>query len=191
MFNCRTVLIVSTGLLSWQVMQIVHELGHVLHAWWSGGTVTAVVLHPLALSRTDVSPNPSPHFVAWGGAVWGVLLPIAAWAGARRLRLPGLHVFAFLAGFCLIANGAYLGCGVWYPAGDAADLIDLGTPAWVLGSFGVATVGAGFCFWNGLGKQFGIGNPDAPPQRRLAILTAGLVVGVAMIQVLLAGNHWG
>lgn len=188
MFDCRIVLIVATGVLSWQVMQTVHELGHVLHAWWSGGTVTTVVLHPLAISRTDVSPNPSPHFVAWGGAVWGVLLPAGAWAAARRLQWAGLHVFAFIAGFCLIANGAYLGGGVWYPVGDAADLLNLGTPRWVLGAFGAATVTAGLWFWNGLSLPFGIGVRDAPPQRRLAWLTTGLVIAIAALQTLLSGR---
>ena len=50
-------------------MEAVHELGHVLAAWATGGLVTDVVLHPLTISRTDVRPNPRPLAVAWGGAV--------------------------------------------------------------------------------------------------------------------------
>ena len=57
------VLIVATGALSWLAMMIVHEFGHVLHAWFSGANVVKVVLHPLAISRTDVAPNPHPLFV--------------------------------------------------------------------------------------------------------------------------------
>jgi hypothetical protein len=63
----RLVLWVCLVALSWLAMQAVHEFGHMLHAWLSGGRVVQVVLHPLAISRTDVEPNPSPQFVVWGG----------------------------------------------------------------------------------------------------------------------------
>ena len=46
----QALLIVSTLALSWLGMQAVHEAGHVLHAWWSGGRVERLVLHPLTLS---------------------------------------------------------------------------------------------------------------------------------------------
>ena len=61
----------STVLLSWLWMMAVHEFGHVLHAWLSGGTVAKGVLHPLTISRTDVAPDPQPLFVVWGGPIWG------------------------------------------------------------------------------------------------------------------------
>ena len=61
---------------SWIGMQAVHELGHVLAASATGGTVQRVVLHPLTISRTDVSPNPSPLAVAWAGPLVGVILPL-------------------------------------------------------------------------------------------------------------------
>jgi hypothetical protein len=62
--------------LSWLAMQAVHELGHILAAWLTGGTVERVILEPLAISRTDVSPNPSPLAVAWAGPLVGVALPL-------------------------------------------------------------------------------------------------------------------
>jgi hypothetical protein len=57
----QAILIVSAFGLSWLAMMAVHELGHVLHAVASGGTVVGVVLNPLEISRTDVSPNPHPQ----------------------------------------------------------------------------------------------------------------------------------
>src|SRR5262249_25255242 len=107
----QVLLIVSTILFSWLAMMAVHECGHVLHAWLSGGTVQQVVLHPLDISRTDVWPNPYPLFVAWGGAIWGCVIPLLVLAGVRGLRWPYWYLAAFFAGFCLIANGAYLGAG--------------------------------------------------------------------------------
>jgi predicted Zn-dependent protease len=47
-------LIGSTVVGSWLGMQAVHELGHVLGAWWTDGDVSRVVLHPLSISRTDL-----------------------------------------------------------------------------------------------------------------------------------------
>ncbi len=48
----------SVLVLSWLAMMAVHELGHASGALESGGSVTRVVRYPLAILRTDLSPNP-------------------------------------------------------------------------------------------------------------------------------------
>ena len=68
--------VVSLVALSWLAMMAVHELGHVLGALVTGGSVERVVLHPLTISQTDVSPNPHPAFVVWLGPLFGCLLPL-------------------------------------------------------------------------------------------------------------------
>jgi hypothetical protein len=150
-------LIVSTCLFSWLAMMAVHEFGHVLHAWLSGGRVERVVLHPLAISRTDVNPNPNPAFVAWGGFVWGSALPLALVWAVRQARLRDAYLFQFFAGFCLIANGAYLA------------------------SAGIIAAGCGLWLWNGLGPRFGLGHPPCDVDPRAALKTfAALVVFVVL-----------
>ena len=72
----QVLLIASSIGFSWLGMMVVHEAGHVLHLRLSGGTVEKVVLHPLAISRTDPGENPHPLVVAWGGPVWGCLIPL-------------------------------------------------------------------------------------------------------------------
>ena len=62
-------LILSLVCLSWLGMMVVHECGHALNGWLSGGTVTGVLLHPLMISMTQVYPNPHPNFERWGGPV--------------------------------------------------------------------------------------------------------------------------
>ncbi len=69
----QLVLIASTLALSWFGMMAVHESGHVLAAWATGGTVAKVVLHPLTISRTDLADNPQPLPVVWGGPGFGVM----------------------------------------------------------------------------------------------------------------------
>src|SRR4051794_16539235 len=138
----------------WLGMEAIHEAGHALHAAVSGGRVVRVDLPLAGFSRTDVSPNPHPAFVAWGGPLWGAALPLAAWAAAAALVPHGGRVrrgVQFFAGFCLIANGAYLGAGWVDRVGDAGDLMRHGTPAWVLVAYGVVATGAGLFLWHRLG----------------------------------------
>lgn len=198
----RTSLAVSTLALSWLLMQAVHEFGHVLHAWASGGTVVRVVLHPLEMSRTDVSPNPHPQFVAWGGAVWGCLIPLSccmATAAARnRRRLAPrdeIHLAerdgygtlswlaTFFAGFCLIANGAYLAVGLLDGIGDAGDLVANGAPAWSLIAFGAVTIPAGLWLWHGLGPRLGLKSTDSPISRRFVIAVLVALVSVVWLEI--------
>jgi hypothetical protein len=177
-------LIVVLVLCSWFGMQAVHELGHVLHAWLSGAGVTRVVLDPLQFSRTDVSPNPHPQFVAWGGAIWGCLIPLAAHAIARGVRWSGWYVLAFFAGFCLIANGGYLGAGALVGAGDAGDLIRSGAPQGALVLFGVVAAGGGLWLWNGLGSHFGLGPAPRPVSRSVAWGLTAVLFSMLLIECL-------
>jgi hypothetical protein len=136
--------------LSWIGMQAVHELGHVLTAWVTGGTVARVILHPLAISRTDVLPNPAPLAVAWGGPIFGAATPLLL-AMAVRIRQGNFVIRAyadFFAGFCLIANGAYIGVGSVDGIGDAGDLLRQGSPHWELAAFGVVSSVAGLLVWH-------------------------------------------
>ncbi len=175
----------STVYLSWLSMMAMHELGHVLHAWLSDGVVTEVTIPLFGFSRTDLADNPSPLFVAWGGPVWGSLLPPAALGGARVFKARFRYVVRFFVGFCLIANGAYIGAGSFIRAGDAGDLMRYGSPQWVLIAFGIVTVPAGLYLWNGLGKHFGIGIAQGKVDHATAsgVLAALLAVVVLLVLV--------
>jgi hypothetical protein len=127
---------------SWLGMQIVHECGHAVGAWLTDGRVVRVVLHPLAISRTDVNPNPVPAVVVWLGPIAGCCLPILTACLLTQLhRCNAMHATAklwqransmgwFFAGFCLIANGAYLVFGTLDRVGDCGEMLRTGTPAW-------------------------------------------------------------
>lgn len=177
---CQVLLIASTLCCSWLSMIGLHEAGHVLHAKLSGGRVARVILAPTVSARTELAHNPHPLFVAWGGGVWGVLVPVGVWAALRAVRHRYAWLAAFLAGFCGIANGAYLGVGAWFPAGDAADLLRLGAARWQLTLFGLTATVTGFCLWNGLGPYFGLGPAAHPIDRKAAV---GVAVATALIGV--------
>ncbi|MSQ95821.1 MAG: hypothetical protein EXR98_14865 [Gemmataceae bacterium] len=153
----QVVLLASTVALSWFAMMAVHVAGHVLGAWISGGTVSKVVLHPLTISRADVSPNPQPLVVIWAGPVIGVLAPLLMWITTQLCGIPIWHLCRFFAGFCLIANGAYLGVGSFDHIGDAGDLMRHGADTWQLWLFGIICAPSGFLLWHRLGPHFGLG----------------------------------
>src|SRR5262245_3665802 len=135
----QILLIITFIAFSWLAMQVVHEAGHVIVAGMTGAEVINVVLHPLVISRTDIGKNPHPLAVVWGGPLIGTILPLLAFGLAEVCRLPGVYLFRFFAGFCLVANGVYIGTG-WLLA-DEADpwvMTKNGSPVWLLVIFGLA-----------------------------------------------------
>jgi hypothetical protein len=176
-------LLVATLLpLCWLGMMAVHELGHVIGLRATGGTVAKVVLHPLTISRTDPGLDPRPLPVVWAGPFVGVLLPMAAAGVARLLYVPGRFLLQFFAGFCLIANGCYIGVGAFDPVGDARELLRLGTPEWQLAVFGLVCVPLGLFLWHGQGKHFR--RENARPAMALSV--AALLVIVLVTELLLS-----
>ena len=160
----QVLLIASTAGLSWLGMMAVHELGHVLAAWTSGGVVERIDLHPLVLSHTMLAANPCPLYVAWGGPILGCLFPLALLGIVKLFAKPYDYLAAFFAGFCLVANGAYLGGGT-FSGGNALDgntlddgavILNSGGEVWQLLLFALLTVPSGLWLLNGLGKHFGL-----------------------------------
>ena len=137
----------------WFGMVAIHELGHVLAAWFSGATVERVVLLPL--SRTDTRDVTHPLFVHGAGAAFGGTFPVLLWLIVHQLRWKTAVWLRFFAGFCLIANGAYIGCdfSVTGPT-DAGLLIEHGACRWSLVLFGVLSVSGGLLLWHGQSRNF-------------------------------------
>jgi hypothetical protein len=179
----QIVLIITFLGFSWLTMQAIHELGHVLGALASGGQVVKVILHPLTISGTFVSPNPHPLCEVWAGPMVGALLPLLALLLASGLRSPGIYLFRFFAGFCLIANGAYIGRGTFAGMADSAELLSYGAQRWQLLLFGVIAVTSGLYLWNGLGPSFGLGEAKGKVSRAAAITSLILLVAIVGIEM--------
>ena len=184
----QCILILSTLGLSWLGMQIVHEAGHVLLAWAGGETVHRVILHPLAISRTDSSHDHNPLLVVWGGPALGTILPLIA-LGVARLTRPGVsYLFQFFAGFCLLANGVYLGVGSFEGVGDAGDLIRYGAPRWTLIAFGLVAAPPGLDLWNRLGPSFGFEEARGQVSHRATFGTLAVLAVVVVVELLASGR---
>lgn len=179
----QVLLIVTTFSSAWLLMQAVHEAGHLTVAIATGAAVERVVLHPLTISRTDVSINPYPLAVCWGGPILGAAVPLLIWLASRACRLSITWWTQFFAGFCLIANGAYLMVGVRDRIGDAGDLLTYGAAAWQLVAFGVVTIPAGLALWNGLGPQFGLGAGAQSISWRAALWSSAILVITIVLEL--------
>lgn len=149
----------------WMAMLTLHEAGHVLHGLWSGGRVQRVTIPAIGFSETQLSVNPHPRFVAWGGAAWGCVLPLfallAGWAW-RRTR----NAMLFFVGFCWIANGAYLAAGTALPGTDSADLARLGVSRVALAGAGAALLAGGLWCWHTASRPPRTGRIEEPTERQ-------------------------
>lgn len=161
--------------LSWLLMMSAHELGHVLAVWVTEGTVTRVVLHPLAFSRTDVLPNPSPLLVVWAGPTIGILLPLLLWLLVKFTVKAAAWLFQFFVTFCLLVNGIYIGLGWTQRIGDAGDMLRLGSERWQLVAYGVACVAAALVCGRGLESKL---------RPRIAAHDASARVAISLIALL-------
>jgi hypothetical protein len=103
----------------------------------------------------------------------------------RLLRLPTAHLFRFFAGFCLVANGVYIGPMSFTPAGDPADLLRYGCPQWVMLVFGAVSIAAGFALWHGQSAKFGFGRESRPILWRHVLGTATLLAVVVAMELAL------
>jgi hypothetical protein len=177
----QVLLIVSFIAFSWLGMQVVHETGHVLLAWLTGGEVVRVALHPFIVSHTDLGENPHPLAVVWGGPLLGCLFPLAAFGATAFWRRPGVYLFRFFAGFCLVANGVYIGAGRFLAEGaDPWVMTENGSPLWLLVVFGLCAAPLGLYLWHRQGRFFGLAEAKGK------VSTAAAAVSTALFTVLVA-----
>ena len=185
MHRAHQLLLITTFIpLCWLLMQAVHELGHATTAWATGGTVVKVVLYPTTISHTEILGGRHRALAVWGGPVVGVGLPLAFLFLFKVARWKADYLARFFAGFCSIANGAYLGIGAFQGNGDAGDLLRMGTPKWCLWLFGLIAVPLGLFLWNGLGPNFGRGEAKGKVDRKAAIFSTvvlGVVVAMELV----------
>ncbi len=71
----QSLVVIASLCLSWLGMMASHALRHIARAVLTEGMVVRVVLHPAAISHTDVSAHPAPPIVAWAGPIPRCLIP--------------------------------------------------------------------------------------------------------------------
>ena len=177
-------LIGSTLIGSLLGMEVVHELGHVLGACATGAKVNRVVLSPVTFSRTDVTNNSRPLIVAWAGPAVGIVLPLLLSCGMQAARRPSAFVLRFFAGFCLIANGLYIGLGSFGRVGDCGEMLRHGAALWQLWLFGAVAAPIGLALWHGQGPSFGFGAADGQVSHAAAYVSLATCLALLLLAVI-------
>jgi hypothetical protein len=107
---------------------------------------------------------------------------------AVAVRLPGAFLLRFFAGFCMIANGAYIGAGSFDRLGDAGTMLRHGSPPWLLWAFGFVTVPAGLWTWHRQGPHFGLGRARGEVSRGAAYASLGAFVALLVLGLAVGGE---
>jgi hypothetical protein len=110
------------------------------------------------------------------------------WAAAAGTKLRGAFVLRFFAGFCLIANGLYIGIGSFEGVGDCGEMLRSGAQPWQLWLFGLATAPVGLWLWHRQGEHFGLGARQGKVDERVAYAMLGIAVAVLVVTVIVGGG---
>lgn len=90
----------------------------------------------------------------------------------------------YLVGFCLLANGVYLGLGWIDRIGDAGDILREGGAVWQMVLFGVVASALGLLVWHKLGRAFGLARLTRGEVRATLLLSAfgvGVYAGLSWV----------
>jgi hypothetical protein len=121
-------------------MITIHELGHILGGWCSGGILQEYDLVPWRIPFSLFAPNPHPLITLWSGPILGAGLPLLlAWFIRRNWAW-------FVAYFSLLANGSYLAIG-WYSGDrylDTIQLLNQGAHPFAIVLYCLVTISVGY-----------------------------------------------
>jgi len=167
----------------------IHELGHALAMWATGGSVTRLMLHPFSWSQISYGAPPTcPLLVESAGVVFasscGLLLLVVIRPGRGAWTVP-----LAMTGLCtLVVNGLYLTVdSLFLAGGDATHLILLGTPRPFVILTGVGLTVLGLAVGHLLLPRIGLTAADGVVSR-IAILEGG--IGSYLIAILVYHVCW-
>ena len=141
--------------------------------WWLGRTCCALSADDLK-NRCFAQSASSDRRVAGADCRLRVAVCGAGCCPAefRVLR----QVAQFFAGFCLIANGAYISLGWTDRVGDCGEMLRTGTPIWAMLAFGGITIPLGLYLWHGLGSIKHFVRTPSLVTGRMAYSTVGVLM---------------
>jgi hypothetical protein len=125
----------------------IHELGHIVSAWFSQGAVEKVVLVPWKFSQTVITGSNNPLMDVWAGPALGVLIPVVIWVSLKKFKKENFYIGVFT-GFCLLANGLYIGVGWIDKVGDTGDILNHNGSVASMVAFGLICSIYGFYIWH-------------------------------------------
>lgn len=136
-----------TAILCWYPFMCLHELGHILSAQFTGGRIQEIILVPWKFSQTVIRHSHHPLIDAWAGPLLGVTLPLFAYSLHKKFKREN-DFLSILTGFCLMANGLYIGLGWIDKVGHAGDIITHNFSIISMILFGIISSTTGLFIWH-------------------------------------------
>lgn len=182
MKNTKRHLLKSTLLLLWSFVfgcnasTVLHELGHAIAYWTTGGTVEGIIIHPFSWSYCiPGSISDYPSFTTWGGVVFGTLMGLLLVMAVWRWRGPYVILVIMTGVVSCIHNGGYLiyDC-LTTSDGDATILISYGTSKLLIIAVGLFMMGIGVILAGICPALIGIG-PNDGVKLRILVFSGGIL----------------
>lgn len=130
--------------IGYPLAMLLHEVGHAIAFWCTGGSVMRISVHPFSWSYTYGASSLHPQLVTWAGALFGIVCGLSLLFSVRLSKSPWLTPVVVTALCALLVNGLYLGVdAVMRGGGDGTSLARMGTPVWLLMFFGGTLILAG------------------------------------------------
>ncbi len=104
---------------------------------------------------------------------------------AKLARCPGIYLFRFFAGFCLVANGAYIAFGPSDGLADTAVMLTHGSYRWQLVLFGILAAALGLYLWHRQGHYFGLGKTNGRVNKKAMAVSTLLFAVTVVIELVI------
>lgn len=175
-------LLKSSLLLLWSFVfgynasTFLHELGHAIAYWITGGTVRRIIIHPFSWSYCiPGSVSEYPSFTTWGGVVFGTIMGLMLVALVWRWRGPYVMLVFMIGVVACLHGGFYLifSC-LAKSQGDATKLISYGTSPILILAVGLFMMGIGLILAGMSLRLIGIRSSDGV-KSRILVLGGGLL----------------
>jgi energy-converting hydrogenase Eha subunit A len=135
-----TLLLFGSFAIAYSLSNFLHELGHAIAIWTTGGIVDRITLSPFSWSYTWYDSEPKlPVYTASAGIVLGTLSALLLVTLTWRFRRQPWSLIFLLTGIVETAsNGLYaVFDSLLSSGGDATDLIQYGVPASLIIGVGI------------------------------------------------------
>ena len=129
---------------TWLSSMFLHEMGHIISGWLSGGEFRYIDVYPFHFSTTILQPNPHPALVTWSGLLLGWTLPLLT---IPLWKIEWAAIGATLqswSAYCWLAFGAYLALAAGESLSDTGQLLTEGWPLAVLIAVGLTVAIFGY-----------------------------------------------
>ena len=172
----RVALLLGAFVSGQLAQRAVHELGHAIGTWVTGGEVYRIILHPFLEGRCEHSTTSFPMITTLAGVGFSILVGSVAILLSRRYHHPMLAPLVMMGIAAFFSSGFYYIVGVIIPFGDPGYLTNaLGASSILVLLFGISMVGLGIVAATpALGPVFGMGSHE-PIGRMILTLSLGVL----------------